>query len=110
MGRHHSEVNELSRDPEFPVGYHCGLQIVTQLALDLMTLTLQYMLCIQLHAPAAALKPGQGNAWPCQRTNCRVRSKPFVRRIEFCLSHNCYDHALQKLVTAENNCSVGHHL
>ena len=41
VGWHHSEVDELSRDPEFPVGYHRGLQIIAQLALDLMTLALR---------------------------------------------------------------------
>lgn len=87
MGRHHSEVDELSRDPEFPVGYHCGLQIIAQLVLDLMTLTLQCMHCMKLHAPAA-LQPGQGNAWRCQRISCQVRSKRVERRARSCLGHN----------------------
>lgn len=51
---HHSEIDKLRRNPQLPVGYHRRLQVIAQLVLDLMTLTLHCMQHIAGHAPAAA--------------------------------------------------------
>lgn len=51
MRWHHSEIDKLSRNPELPVSYHSRLQIIAQLVLDLMTLALQCLHC--MNAPAS---------------------------------------------------------